>query len=114
MPCVDEKTLTLKEVPMPSNSQTTTDDLTAQVAQIRTDMAELTKLMTQFGKAKTHEATDAMRAKAADLRHSGEEYAHAAGEKADEALEMVRRQPATAIAVAVGVGFIVGLMSRRS
>jgi ElaB/YqjD/DUF883 family membrane-anchored ribosome-binding protein len=94
-------------------------DLTKQIDTLRTDIANLTSLMGEVGTAKAMAAKDAAVEKVTELRREGERYAQEAGKMAHDgaevALDAVRRQPATAVAVAVGIGFLVGLVtsSRR-
>ena len=60
---------------------------------------------------------DPARAEAERLYQQGQERAseltHYAGERYDEVSEMVRRNPAQALGIAAGVGFLVGLILAR-
>ena len=99
------------------------DDLAAQIETLKGDLSELTRTFSDFGSAKTEEAARAARDKAEELRDAGKAKAselHEAGrERALEAQlqaeDFMRRQPATALGIAAGVGFLVGMFasSRR-
>lgn len=101
------------------SKEPTVDDLGKQIDTLKADIAKLTGLMSEFGSAKATEAREMARNKARELRSEGERYAEEAGrvvhENAEAALDAVRRQPATAIAMSVGIGFLIGLVasSRR-
>ena len=96
----------------PSNSNVSVDDLADQVKGLKADIAELTKSLSDYGTSKTSEAAHAARAKA-------EEYGRAGRDKALEAQmhaeDFIHKQPATALGIAAGVGFLVGMImtSRR-
>ncbi len=95
----------------------TVDDLSKQIDTLKSDIAKLTGLMSEFGTAKATEAREMARKKAQELRSEGERYAEEAGrmvhDNAEAALDAVRRQPATAVALSVGIGFLIGLVASR-
>jgi len=69
----------------------------------------------EIGGNKAAAVCDAAKEKAQELRSEGERYALEAGqmatESAEAALDAVRKLPATAIALADGIGFLVGLVT---
>ena len=71
------------------------DELSAQLDALKADMADLTQTMKNLGVAKVDDA----RAHAQD--------------GVDQALDYVRDKPANALAVAAGMGFLIGLLSGR-
>lgn len=98
-------------------SDPTLDDLAAQIEKLRTDLTELTRSAGAYGRARGQEAVGRARDGAEHTLHEGERLAaeagRFAGDKAEEALDAVRRQPMLALAIAAGVGFLFGLTRRR-
>ena len=105
-----------------SEQNVSVDDLAAQIDTLKNDISELTRVFSDFGSAKATEATRAVKDKAEELRSAGQEKAselHQAGrERALEAQlqaeDFMRRQPATALGIAAGVGFLVGMIATSS
>lgn len=93
----------------------TVEDLAAQIEQLKGDMTALMRTAGDLGKAQASQAAGAARARASELRSDAEYYAEEAGRRASEgaeaALETIRRQPASSVAIAVGIGFLVGLVA---
>jgi len=104
-----------------TSSDTTTEDLSAQVATLRQDMSALTELLGEFGKAKSAELAASTQEKFEALRDDTQARAASAAEAAsDQAAQLqsqanhfVKNQPATAMGVAAGIGFLIGFMSGR-
>ena len=94
-----------------------TQALKSQLEAIKGDVAQLTELLGEIGLRRKDETLDAAKARYKDLRAKGEaQYDDAQrylSEQTDQAVEAVRRQPLTALGIAVGIGFVVGLISRR-
>ncbi len=92
-------------------------DLNVQIETLKSDIANLTTLMGDLGTRKAMDARDAAVQKANELRTEGERYAAEAGRMASDgaeaALDAVRKQPATAVGLAVAIGFLVGLVTSR-
>ncbi|WP_299564714.1 DUF883 domain-containing protein [uncultured Sulfitobacter sp.] len=86
----------------------TVEDLSVQIEILKDDLASLTNSISEYGSAKTHQATDAARAKATELRTAGRDRAAASYEQAED---FVRTQPATALGIAAGLGFLMGIFS---
>jgi ElaB/YqjD/DUF883 family membrane-anchored ribosome-binding protein len=72
-----------------------TEDLTAQVDAIRADIQNLTSTLGRVANKQIGRAQDA------------------AMEKTHEAEEAIRRNPLSAVAIAVGLGFLFGVFTRR-
>lgn len=88
----------------------TVDDLSDQISVLKNDIAALTNTLGAYGKAKTSDATKS-------AKHTVDELATAGRAKAletqEQAEEFIRTQPATALGIAAGVGFLVGLVTAR-
>jgi len=92
-------------------------DISAQLETLRADMARLVETVTALGRARSGDAVASLSETAHDLRRRGEENLAAArdrGEAAmDQAAEYVRRRPTEAVAVAAGLGVLLGLFLNR-
>ncbi|WP_417261707.1 DUF883 family protein [Celeribacter sp.] len=97
----------------------TSADLSAQIETLKADVAELTKVMGDYGRAQkaqlgataeeSFEAAKQKGAETADYARKQARDAYAGAEKT------VRANPAASVGIAAGVGFLVGLLaSRRS
>ena len=93
------------------------DQLSEQIAVLRNDISAITQSLADLGGATKDAAMEQARAKAAQLRATGEQQYHAAHDKAEElgqqAADAVRQQPAAAVGLAVGVGFLLGFLTGR-
>jgi len=88
----------------------TVEDLSTQIAILKDDIAALTSTMGDFGRTQAHSAAATAKSTAADLSQAGLEKALETQEKAEE---FVRTQPTTALGIAAGVGFLVGMITAR-
>lgn len=88
----------------------TVDDLSNQIATLKSDIATLTGTMGEFGKTKSRAAADQAKTTAQDLANTSREKALEAQASAEE---FIRTQPATALGIAAGIGFLVGLIAAR-
>jgi ElaB/YqjD/DUF883 family membrane-anchored ribosome-binding protein len=79
----------------PSAGSRDTDDLANQIAALRADLQNLTGTVTRIANKQVNRAQD----KAVDV--------------ANEAEEVIRRNPLSAIAIGVGFGFLFGVFTRR-
>lgn len=102
---------------MANQKTVTTEDLSAQVDQLKNDIAGLTKTISDLGRARgdqmaasvkdhAHAAKEAGEAHLADLQNS-------ALRTAESAEDYVKRNPATALGIAAGFGFLVGFLGSR-
>jgi len=94
------------------------NDLVTQIKILKDDIASLTQTVGEVGKAEASRAVTLAKVKGQEVKEAGEEKLTDARSLAEsygrEAGIMVREQPATALGVAAGVGFIIGfLMSGR-
>lgn len=96
-------------------ARATVDDLTnnSSVERLRERGAEMADSVRERG----HEYADIARQEARRLYRKGErrahEVAHQAEDYYDEVSTMVRRNPAQALGIAAGVGFLIGLILAR-
>ncbi|WP_069298394.1 DUF883 family protein [Neptunicoccus sediminis] len=101
-----------------SGKDATVADLSAQIETLRKDLSALTGTINDLGKAKSAELTEAAtdRVEAA-AREKGAQTAQAVTDRAKEvheqANDFVKSQPATALGIAAGLGFLVGMLNAR-
>jgi ElaB/YqjD/DUF883 family membrane-anchored ribosome-binding protein len=91
-------------------SSASIEDLSAQIEILKNDLSTLTQTLSDYGVAKTEEVTRSAKIKAEQLRAAGRETAADAQLQAEE---FVRTQPATALGIAAGLGFLVGMFTAR-
>lgn len=89
---------------------TTVADLSAQIEVLRKDLSELTGTIAGLGKTKSAELSEAARQKGAE---TVEFLSTRAREAQTQASSFVAQQPATALGIAAGAGFLVGFLSSR-
>ncbi|WP_043770725.1 DUF883 family protein [Roseivivax isoporae] len=94
-----------------------TEALAAQIDTLRNDLSEVTSLLTEMGLRRRDETVAAAKERVDALRREGSERLHDAQRRAtdaqDQVLESIRRQPGTAMGIAVAVGFLAGLLTSR-
>ena len=93
-------------------------DLATQMAVLREDIAALTAVVSDYGKAQGAELKSMVANKAAALADTGATAAKSAQATAkaaySDAEEAIRDNPTSAVGIAAGLGFLVGiLLSRR-
>lgn len=93
-----------------SHKDVTVEDLSIQIAILKDDIAALTGSMGDFSKSKAREATEQAKSAAYSYAEAGKDRASEAQQSAEA---FVRTQPATAMGIAAGVGFLVGLITAR-
>lgn len=100
-----------------NNSEPTVHDLSAQLDALKADIGTITSTLSDMGRAKGEEIGNQAKSAAKAAQRKGEEAAEYATGKAhdahDAANDFVRSQPATALGIAAGIGFLVGMMSSR-
>lgn len=93
------------------------DDLDRQFQLVRDDLATLTRLLREVGEAEAGEKRDAVLAEAAALlekSRSALDKGRARARHATASVEdHIREKPVQSALIALGVGFLVGMMSRR-
>lgn len=100
-----------------SSPQKDIERLTEQVATLRKDISGIVEALGDLGHSSRDAAVERASRKAAELRDSGQEHLHAAQHRAEDlgrqATDAVRHQPAAAVGLAVGLGFLLGFMTGR-
>lgn len=111
-----------------TNGKTDINDVTAQIDTIKDDIAALTALMSEMAKDKRDEAETRARRTVSSVKNSASDTMDTAQLKAMESGEKlyseaeavyhkaensVRQQPAMAVGIAAGLGFLVGMMATR-
>jgi ElaB/YqjD/DUF883 family membrane-anchored ribosome-binding protein len=97
--------------------EATIDDLAAQMETIRADVATLTSLLSKIANDEVANARAKVRDAASTLSDKGERLAGAARDQADastrEVEAAIQRNPFGAVLIAVGLGFLFGMFTRR-
>lgn len=92
-------------------------ELSEQIATLKGDIASIADLLGDIGARRKDETVTAARERAAEAKDRGAEHLAAAQLRAsvaqDEAMDAIRRQPGTAIGLAVGIGFLAGFLTGR-
>ena len=93
------------------------EDVDRQFKIIREDITTLSKLLREIGEEKAGEKRDAALAEAAELLEKSRSAIDEGRLKASEAKtsieDYIREQPVQSALIALGVGFLVGMISRR-
>ena len=93
------------------------NDLEKQIATLKGDIAKLTETVGTYGRAQGRELKSTAAATAELARAKGQEAAAVAQEQATAAYhateDKVRENPAAAVGIAAGFGFLVGLIASR-
>ena len=93
------------------------DDLQAQIEAVKADLAAISNTLADLVRTSVREGRVRMESKAREYREKSAEQADAAWDEArayGEALEeRIVKNPLTAVLVALGLGFLIGLLSRR-
>jgi ElaB/YqjD/DUF883 family membrane-anchored ribosome-binding protein len=82
------------------------DDLTKQIERLRSDVAQITKTLGDLTKGQVTELRARGRAAAEDLAGSARRVEH-------DAEDYIRDRPLQALAIAAGLGVLVGWLTRR-
>ncbi len=93
------------------------NQLSDQIETLKSDIAAITKTLADLGKTTKDAAVTGAKAKATELRDTGEQQMRAAQARAEDyghqAAEAVRNQPAAAVGIAAGLGFLIGFLTAR-
>lgn len=90
--------------------EVTVEDLSVQLQVLKDDIASLTSTVGSYSQGKAAEARDTAQQKASELSSSAQARAK---ETQKQAEDFIRTQPATAIGIAAGAGFLIGLLTAR-
>jgi len=98
-------------------SAPSTSDLSLQVEALKADIAGLTETISALGKQKANETKEEIELRAQLLKERGKMAVDQAGNEFDrlssEAERSIREKPMTALAIAAGVGLVVGFLTSR-
>lgn len=93
------------------------NDVEAQIAAIRDDVAELTQLLKSFAGAKTEAATETLKGEAETLKRQAQEAADEAVRKARSAATSIEdhivEKPVQSALIALLIGILIGALGRR-
>lgn len=109
----------IKEVEAQANKAAGRDSeaVSDQLEVLRKDLANITELLGEIGVRRKDETLAAARERLEKLRREGETRYNDARTQAhdmqEQAFDAIRRQPGTAIGIAVAVGFFAGLLTSR-
>jgi ElaB/YqjD/DUF883 family membrane-anchored ribosome-binding protein len=96
---------------------TSSEDVAAQIETIRADIATLAASISKLAGEEIGSAQERLRDKAASAQERGEQLADSARKQAQANVrrveDVVQENPFGAILVAIGLGFLVGMFTRR-
>lgn len=102
---------------MEKTHQSATSDLEKQIETLKKDVASLTHTLAEYGRAQRDNLAAAAAQKAGAFRDTADEALHRAQEDASRAYEhterKIRENPAAAVGIAAGIGFLIGLLAVR-
>jgi ElaB/YqjD/DUF883 family membrane-anchored ribosome-binding protein len=100
-----------------ATAELSTQELQAQIATLKSDIAELTAAVGRFGKAQSEALAAQARAGLRTVAGKGAEQVSAAQDYAVQTYaqgeDYVRAHPASSVGMAAGLGFLVGLVAAR-
>ncbi len=100
-----------------SNEPPSSEDLMREIAILRADLGKITETLTAMGRAEAQSVTDDLRHKSRRTRqHVEEELDHlrdTAESALDRADDLIRERPGLSMAIAAGLGLVVGLLLYR-
>merc|ERR1711974_269902 len=88
----------------------TVDDLSLQLQVLKDDIAALTSTVSTYSQSKAAAARDTAQQKASEFSTAAQERAKETHKQAED---FIRTQPGTAIGIAAGAGFLIGLLTAR-
>ena len=98
-------------------TEPTLEDLSRQVEALRADLHAIVETLKALGLSQGRAAADEVKSRAGKARTAGEEELEALRARMDglvvEADRMARQKPVTAMGIAAGFGFLVGLLLGR-
>lgn len=100
-----------------TSAQVREEQLEAQIAQLQADLKGIAATLAKLSSDKVNEVKDAARSEARHIQRQGQ---NVLDDVQDQAVELeqqlkdrIREKPLTAVASAMGIGFILALLSRR-
>ncbi len=93
------------------------EQLELQIAQLQSDLKGIAATLAKLSTDKVNEAKDVARSEALNLQRKGQNVIDDVQDQAEEIEQQlkdrIREKPLTAVASAMGIGFILALLSRR-
>jgi len=103
--------------PSTSGAKDASQDVAADIARLREDMAKLASEIAALGQKSVRTARRVAAERAEEMRMQGEatmdEWRASAQDMEQQLADTVREKPMTSLAIAAGVGFLVALLTRR-
>jgi ElaB/YqjD/DUF883 family membrane-anchored ribosome-binding protein len=100
------------------NKSSDTADVSEQIATLRRDISALTQTISDLTKSKGDEAVSTAKSKLSDVRDQAVEASETprlmAMELQDKTDAFIKKQPAAALGIAAGVGFLAGFLGSRN
>ncbi|WP_375452499.1 YqjD family protein [uncultured Devosia sp.] len=100
-----------------TNSRVKEAQLEDQIAQLQTDLKAIASTLTKLTNSKVAEVRDVATSEARHLQRQGqsviEDVQDQAGALEQQLKDTIREKPLTAVASAIGIGFVLALLSRR-
>ncbi|WP_052726688.1 DUF883 family protein [Devosia epidermidihirudinis] len=100
-----------------ARSRAKEQQLEDQISQLQADLKGIASTLAKLSSAKVDEVKNVAKSEAANLQRQGqnviEEVQDQAGELEKQLKDKIREKPLTAVASAIGIGFILALLSRR-
>jgi ElaB/YqjD/DUF883 family membrane-anchored ribosome-binding protein len=103
--------------PSAATSSTREAQLEEQVSQLQTDLKAIAATLAKLSNEKVSEVRDAARSEAASLQRQGQQVVEDVQEQASameqQLKDTIREKPLTAVAAAMGIGFVLALLTRH-
>ncbi len=100
-----------------ASNAATQEELSKQIEQLRKDVSEITHTLGELTRGQVTELRSRAERRASELRDRGRAMADEVGNQArdieHEAEDYVRRKPLQSLAIAAGLGLLVGYLTRR-
>jgi len=100
-----------------AKSRVKEEQLEDQIAQLQSDLKGIAATLAKLSSAKVDEVKNVAKSEAANLQRQGqhvvEDVQDQVGELEQQLKDKIREKPLTAVASAIGIGFILALLSRR-
>jgi len=101
----------------PRNSRAKEQQLEDQVTQLQNDIKAIASTLARLSNEKVAEARDVARSEVKNLQqqsqHVIDDVQEQAGALEQQLKDTIREKPLTAVATAIGIGFVLALLSRR-
>lgn len=98
-------------------SEAATESLEDQIARLQDDIKAIGASLAKLSDAKVNEARGTARSQYRSLVETGQHVVDDLGDQANamegQLVDAIRERPLTAVASAIGVGFLIALLSRR-